>query len=40
MLDIAVENEANIFVDINGDGIVMVDFNKETEQFEFIFTKK
>jgi hypothetical protein len=40
MLDIAVENEANIFVDIDGDGIVMVDFNKETEQFEFIFTKK
>lgn len=39
MIDIATENEANIFVDdITGD-IVMVEFNKDTNQFEFIFTK-
>ena len=35
MIDAATENEANLFVDeITGD-IVMVDFNKETNQFEF-----
>lgn len=39
MIDIATENEANIFIDdITGD-IVMVEFNKDTNQFEFIFTK-
>lgn len=39
MIDIASKNEANIFVDIDGDGIVMVDFNEETQQFQFVFSK-
>jgi hypothetical protein len=36
---IADENECNIFTNINGDGTVMVEFDKETEQYEFIFVK-
>jgi hypothetical protein len=36
---IADENECNIFRNINGDGTVMVEFDKETEQYEFVFLK-
>lgn len=39
MMDIASENEANIFTDVDGDGIVMVDYNAETNQYEFVFAK-
>ena len=39
MILIADENDCNIFTNINGDGIVMVEFNNETNQYEFVFAK-
>jgi len=36
---IADDNDCNVFQNVNGDGSVMVDFNSETNQYEFIFIK-
>jgi hypothetical protein len=39
MLDVAAENESNIFHDQNTGEVVMIDYSEETNRFEFVFVK-
>ena len=39
MLDVAAENESNIFHDQNTGEMIMIDYSEETNRFEFVFVK-